>query len=70
LNDRRFTDIQDNDVKIGDKCVIAFSYSRSSVGRLRLGRVKSLEPFIVTWKDNAKDSPPMVFDTGRILVLW
>jgi len=61
------------DVKVGDRVGIAFSYSRASVGYIRIGTIESLEPeFRMRWEDNQNVkpvSPPMVYNPVRVVLL-
>lgn len=60
-------------VHVGDRVGIAFSYSRASVGYIRIGTIESLEPeFRMRWEDNKNVkpvSPPMVYDERRVVLL-
>lgn len=66
-------DCIDRDVNVGDRVGVAFSYSRASVGYIRIGTVESLEPeFRMRWENNRNVkpvSPPMVYDSHRIVLL-
>lgn len=61
------------DIKVGDLVGVAFSYSRASVGYIRIGTVESFEPeFRMRWTDNRNVkpvSPPMVYDERRMVLL-
>lgn len=64
-----FEDCTGREVSVGDEVGVAFSYSRASVGWIKVGHVKSLEPrFHVEWGDG-KISPPMKYDSNRIVRL-
>lgn len=56
-------------LKVGDHVGVAFSYSRASVGYIRLGRIESLEPFHMRWEESDKVSPQMVFNKDRMVLL-
>lgn len=64
-----FVDVVGKPVVVGSRVAVAFSYSRASVGHLRLGKVESLEPFTVKWDGSDKVSPPMVYAESRVVVL-
>lgn len=58
------------EVCVGDRVGIAFSYSRASVGYIKIGRVESLEPeFRMRWEASDKVSPPMVYNPVRVVIL-
>lgn len=58
------------DVHVGDRVGIAFSFSRASVGYIRIGTVESLEPeFRMRWEGTDKVSPPMVYNEKRVVLL-
>lgn len=62
-------DVQGNKVRPGDRVGVAFSYSRASVGYIKIGTVVSVEPeFKVRW-DNDKVSPPMAYNPKRLVLL-
>jgi hypothetical protein len=64
-----FEDCNKQKVEVGDWVGIAFSYSRASVGYIRVGTVESLEPeFKMRWA-NDKVSPPMVYNPVRVIRL-
>lgn len=67
MND--FVDCIGRPLKVGDAVGVAFSYSRASVGYIRLGTINSLEPFRMQWQKNGKISPDMVFDKDRMVLL-
>ncbi len=56
-------------LKIGVRVGVAFSYSRASVGYIRIGKIESLEPFHMRWDADDKVSPKMVFDEKRMVIL-
>ena len=64
-------DVIGNELNAGDRVGIAFSYSRSSVGYIRVGTIVSLEPeFRVHWEDNKNInpvSPPLTITETRIV---
>ncbi len=65
-----FLDCIDRPVKVGDRVGVAFSYSRASVGYIRIGTVESLETkFQMRWEADGKVSPPMVYDSRRMVIL-
>jgi hypothetical protein len=65
-----FKDCIDRPVVVGDRVGVAFSYSRASVGYIRIGKVESLEPkFLMKWEADGKISPPMVYDSRRMVIL-
>lgn len=65
-----FEDCIGRPVHVGDRVGVAFSYSRASVGYIRIGTVESLEPeFRMRWEKNDKVSPPMVYDSRRMVIL-
>ncbi|AVD99321.1 hypothetical protein SEA_BILLNYE_146 [Streptomyces phage BillNye] len=65
-----FVDCIGRPVAVGDRVGVAFSYSRASVGYIRIGRVKTLEPeFRMRWEADDKVSPPMVYDARRMVIL-
>lgn len=54
---------------IGDRVGVAFSYSRASVGWIKVGIIHQLEPDLrMEWEDG-KVSPPMVFNEKRMVKL-
>lgn len=53
----------------GQRVGVAFSYSRASVGYIRIGKIESLEPFHMRWELDDKVSPVMVFNSKRMVVL-
>jgi hypothetical protein len=64
-----FKDCIDRPVAVGDRVGVAFSYSRASVGYIRIGTVETLEPkFLMRWEDG-KVSPPMVYNSKRMVIL-
>lgn len=65
-----FKDCVGSDVTVGDRVGVAFSYSRASVGYIRIGHVESLEPkFLMRWEVDNKVSPPMVYNPKRMVRL-
>jgi hypothetical protein len=65
-----YKDCIDRPVAVGDRVGVAFSFSRASVGYIRIGMVKSLEPeFRMRWEADGKVSPPMVYDSRRMVIL-
>jgi hypothetical protein len=65
-----FKDCIGRPVSVGDRVGVAFSYSRASVGYIRIGIVKSLEPdFRMHWEADGKVSPVMVYDSRRMVIL-
>lgn len=65
-----FKDCIGSDVNVGDRVGVAFSYSRASVGYIRIGTVESLEPkFLMRWEVGNKVSPPMVYNPKRMVCL-
>jgi hypothetical protein len=66
----RFEDCVGREVQVGHKVGVAFSYSRASVGYIRIGVVESLEPeFRMKWDLDGKVSPPMVYNPDRMVIL-
>jgi hypothetical protein len=64
-----FKDCVGNQILVGDTVGVAFSYSRASVGYIRIGVVEQLEPeFRMRWADD-KVSPPMVYNPVRMVLL-
>lgn len=68
-----FEDCIGRPVHVGDRVGVAFSYSRASVGYIRIGTVESLEPeFRMRWEDNRNVkpvSPPMAYNPTRMVIL-
>lgn len=65
-----FKDCIDRPVAVGDRVGVAFSFSRASVGYIRIGTVVSLEPqFKMCWEADNKVSPAMVYDSRRMVIL-
>ena len=67
-----FKDCIGREVHVGDRVGVAFSYSRASVGYIRVGTVETLEPFHMRWEDNrnVKRVPPeMVYNPDRLVLL-
>lgn len=65
-----FTDCIDRPVEVSARVGVAFSYSRASVGYIRIGTVVSLEPqFKMCWEADSKVSPAMVYDSRRMVIL-
>lgn len=66
-----FADCIDRPLAVGDRVGVAFSYSRASVGYIKIGKVEILDAseFRVTWEKGGKTSPPMVFDSKRLVKL-
>jgi hypothetical protein len=65
-----FKDCIDRPVSVGDRVGVAFSYSRASVGYIRIGTVETLEPnFLMRWEADGKVSPPMVYNSKRMVIL-
>lgn len=65
-----FKDCIGRPVNVGDSVGVAFSYSRASVGYIRIGTVESLEPeFHMRWDADDKVSPPMVYNDKRMVRL-
>ncbi len=71
-------DVLGRPVRVGSRVAIAFSYSRPSVGHLRIGKVETIEPeFTVRWEKEflpsggrGKElSPPMVYSKTRVIVI-
>jgi hypothetical protein len=56
-------------LQVGDLVGVAFSYSRASVGYIRIGTIESLEPFKMRWQADDKVSPEMVFSQDRMVKL-
>lgn len=55
----------------GDRVGVAFSYSRASVGYIRIGTILVLtdDDFRMEWEADKKISPPMVFNEKRMVLL-
>lgn len=54
---------------IGDRVGVAFSYSRASVGYIKVGIIHELDTGLrMEWEDG-KISPPMVFNEKRMVKL-
>lgn len=53
---------------IGDRVGVAFSYSRASVGYIKVGKIFEASPLRMEWEDG-KVSPPMVFNEKRMVKL-
>jgi hypothetical protein len=65
----KFVDCIGREVHPGARVGVAFSYSRASVGYIRVGIVHSLEPeFHMQWEDG-KISPKMAYNKDRMVVL-
>jgi len=64
-----FVDCDGSALQPGDRVGVAFSYSRASVGYIRIGKIKSLEPFHMVWEIDGKTSPEMVFNAKRMVLL-
>ncbi len=65
-----FNDCIGRAVEVGARVGVAFSYSRASVGYIRIGTVVSLEPqFKMCWEADSKVSPAMVYDSRRMVIL-
>lgn len=64
-----FVDCIGRPLHVGQRVGVAFSYSRASVGYIRVGEIKSLEPFHMIWEVDSKTSPVMVFNKNRMVVL-
>jgi hypothetical protein len=64
-----FEDVTGRPLQIGDRVGVAFSYSRASVGYIRIGWVESLDPFKMRWEADNKVSPEMVFSQNRMVLL-
>ena len=64
-----FTDCIGRPLKVNDYVGVAFSYSRASVGYIRIGFIESLEPFHMRWEKDDKVSPEMVFNPSRMVKL-
>lgn len=67
-------DVTGQNFTVGDRVVCAFSFSRASVGYLRLGTVEIVDPdngqLQVRWEKDNKLSPPMRYgDSSRWLLL-
>jgi len=54
----------------GDRVGVAFSYSRASVGWIKVGTIEELTPerFLMRW-ENGDVSRPMKFDSNRMVLL-
>jgi hypothetical protein len=66
---QKFEDCTGREVKAGDRVGVAFSYSRASVGYIRIGKVESLDPFHMRWEADDKVSPVMVYNSHRMVIL-
>lgn len=64
-----FVDCIGRPLKVGDHVGVAFSYSRASVGYIRIGKIESLEPLRMRWRNNNKVSPEMVFTSNRMVLV-
>jgi hypothetical protein len=66
-----FVDCIGRSLKLGDRVGVAFSYSRASVGYIRIGTIEVLsnEEFKMRWEQDDKVSPPMAFNEKRMVLL-
>ncbi|QIN94118.1 hypothetical protein PP459_gp115 [Streptomyces phage Wakanda] len=65
-----YKDCIGRDIAVGDRVGVAFSYSRASVGYIRVGKVVSFEPkFLVRWEADHQVSRPMEFSSKRMVLL-
>jgi len=65
-------DVTGQPIAVGDRVGVAFSYSRASVGYIRVGKVISLDPFRMRWEDNKNvnpESPPLAYSETRVVRL-
>lgn len=65
-----FKDCIGRTICVGDLVGVAFSYSRASVGYIKVGHVVQLSPeFRMQWLNSDKQSPVMVYDEKRMVLL-
>ena len=64
-----FKDCIGRPLVVGDRVGVAFSYSRASVGWIKVGVIHQLEPQLRMEWEGGKISPPMVFNEGRMVKL-
>lgn len=64
-----YVDCVGRPLQVGDHVGVAFAYT-ASTGKIRIGRIESLEPFRVRWEaDDNKISPNLWFDSKRVVLL-